>query len=282
MITNLSQLFLIWSFLIFASCTSPTSRIEPKILEFKNKFPDNVEVYQTKNRQMRFAWSGDVTKAPLIFVHGSPGGWEGWSEFLLNRDLQRNFHLIAIDRPGYGGSGAGNTEPSLKKQAEDVISVLRFNKSGQKAILVGHSYGGAVIAQIAIDMPDQVTAVIFVASSVDPDLEKKKWFQYPASWWPIKFLIPKNLRVCNEEIEALKKELEVLSPRWHEMKTQVVTIQGTADTLVPPQNQDFILAHVQGTQVKFVQKIEGMNHFIPWEHPELILNAIAVLKKQGR
>jgi pimeloyl-ACP methyl ester carboxylesterase len=266
------------TFLIFASCSSPMSKFEPKILEFKSKFPNQIKSYPGASRTLQFAWSGNVEKPPLVFVHGSPGDWTAWIEFLLNEDLQKRFQIIAVDRPGYGGSGAGVSQKSLRQQADDLISVLQFNRSGKKAILVGHSFGGAVIAQIAADYPDKVAGLVFVASSVDPNLERTKWYQYPASWWPIRYLIPTELRVCNEEILALKHELKILEPRWRAIQAEVVTIQGTADKLVPPGNQEFILKNIPAAQVSFIATVPGMNHFVPWEHPDLILNAISKIE----
>lgn len=260
-----------------SGCASPTARIDGKISEFKTKFPDHIQSYQAAHRKMQFAWSGNPNAQPILFVHGSPGAWSAWAEFLLNEDLQKHFHLIAIDRPGFGGSGEGETESSLKTQAEDILAVLQFNRSGKKAILVGHSYGGAVIAQMAVDQPDRIAGLIFVASSVDPDLERIKWFQYPAAWWPFRVLIPTALRVCNEEITALKGELILLKPRMNSITANVATIQGTADDLVPPANQDFILQQIARDHIRLIERVDGMNHFVPWEHPELILKAIATL-----
>lgn len=255
-------------------------RIEPKIAEFKRLYPDHFQTYQAENRKMSFAWSGDVNKTPLIFIHGSPGSWEAWAEFLLDQNLQKRFHVIAIDRPGYGGSSVGITEPSLARQAADIFKLLQFNKSGQRAILVGHSYGGPVIAQLAMDYPEQIAGLVFVASSVDPMLERVKWYQRPAAWWPIRSIIPTALRVCNEEILALKVELEKQVGRWTEIKVRVATIQGEADDLVPALNQDFILKKSAPTQVVFVKRMTDMNHFVPWEHPELIFAGIEAVEEK--
>jgi pimeloyl-ACP methyl ester carboxylesterase len=260
--------------LLTTGCASPTSKIESKIAEFKRDYPDHMKSYTVGNRKLSFTWSGDPKLRPVLFIHGSPGDWTGWSEFLLNKKLQKRFHLIAVDRPGYGGSAEGGSELSLEAQAKDAMAVLSFNESGKPAILVGHSYGGAVLTQAAADDPEHVAALIFVASSVDPSLERTKWFQYPASWWPLKYLIPTPLRVCNEEITALKVELEKLEPRWSQIRAKVSTIHGDADPLVPVANQDFINSKIPKDQIIENLRVPGMNHFVPWEHPDLILDAI--------
>jgi pimeloyl-ACP methyl ester carboxylesterase len=232
--------------------------------------------YQGPHHKMRFAWSGDVKKRPIIFVHGSPGSWKAWAGFLQNPQLQNKFHIIAVDRPGYGGSDRGHSEESLKVQSADVISALQYNESGLPAILVGHSYGGPLIARMAADFPQKVSALIFVASSVDPKLEKTKWYQYPASWWPIRSLIPTDFRVCNEEIFALKKELELLLPLWPTIKAKSVLIQGEQDDLVQKENYDFLIQHLAKEQILKATLVPQLNHFIPWKRPDLILDAISI------
>ena len=256
------------------SCASPTGNLQAEIEQFKKEFPNHILTYQGKNRPMNYAWSGDVTQRPIIFVHGSPGSWDGWVHFLRDPELQKRFQLIAIDRPGYGGSGEGTTETSLAHQAQDVLEVLQFNQSHLPAILVGHSYGGPVIARAAMDHPEQVSGLVFVASSVDPDLESTKWYQYPANWWPIKKIIPDALRVCNEEILPLKGELQEMLNQWKKISAKAVIIQGEKDDLVPPGNADFLVKKLDPKVIVKVHRVSSMNHFVPWQHPELILEGI--------
>lgn len=260
-------------------CASPTARIQPMVKEFKQTYPANFAELNGPHRQIHYAFSGNPNNPPVIFVHGSPGDWSGWVEFLMNEELQKHFHLIAVDRPGYGGSGEGEAELSLKNQAQDILGVLQFNHSNRPAIVVGHSYGGAVIAQMAVEKPESISELIFVASSVDPKLEDSQWYQFVATWWPFRLMIPTGLRVCNEEIMALKEQLERLEPQWSSITANVVTIQGTGDTLVPAANQDFILSHVRPELVQSVITVEGMNHFVPWQRPELILNELYKLER---
>lgn len=255
-------------------CTNPTANIQDDVEHFEKSYPDHIEKMKGQHREIQYAWSGDPLKRPLIFVHGSPGSWEGWAHFLMSEQLTSNFQIFSIDRPGYGGSGKGDTEKSLANQGDEVIALLSANKSGLPAILVGHSYGGPVIARAVMDHPDKVAGLVFVASSVSPELEHTKWYQYPASWWPIEYLIPTVFRVCNEEIRALKPELEVMLPLWKDIHVPVAIVQGSADDLVPKENADFIKAHLQPGILVSDQRVPGLNHFIPWKTPERIEVAI--------
>ena len=275
----LQKIFFI-ALVFLLSCVNPTKKIDNYISQFKKQYPNQISTYQSPHRTMNYAWSGDPTKRPILFVHGSPGSWDGWSEFLLNEDLQKNYHLIAIDRPGYGKDNFGQTEISLQKQSEDIIAALKTNRSGLSAILIGHSFGGPVIAKAAMDYPKQVAGLVFVASSVDPNLEEIKWIQYPASWWPFKYLIPTALRVCNEEIFPLKNELITILPDWKNITAPTVIVHGEKDPLVPIENVDFIKKYLNEKLVIMTFREPELNHFVPWLRPDLILKSIQILNAQ--
>lgn len=271
-------LFCIFLILAFSGC-NPTSSLKPEIEEFKKNYPAQIVSYQSVHRKMNYAWSGDEQKRPLLFVHGSPGSWEGWVHFLNDRELQKKFHIIAIDRPGFGDSTEGLAERSLHRQAEDIVEVLKKNRSHLPAILVGHSYGGPVVAKLAMDYPDQVAGVVFVASSVSPRFEKTVWYQHTATWWPFRVLIPNALRVCNEEIMALKPELEAMLPNWPKVTAHIAIVQGDADDLVPPANADFLKANLATNVIVSDVRVAGLNHFVPWKRPDLIFEAIAAVDR---
>src|SRR5579864_5430057 len=47
------------------------------------------------------AMTGADTLPPLLLIHGAPGAWYGSRIMLTDTDLQKHFHIIAMDRPGY-------------------------------------------------------------------------------------------------------------------------------------------------------------------------------------
>jgi pimeloyl-ACP methyl ester carboxylesterase len=276
---NFSVIFFILPFLIWG-CANPMGSLEKDIKKFKKNYPNNLQVIESESRKVHYAWSGDRTKRPLIFVHGSPGSWEGWAKYLNHEKLQSQFHVIAVDRFGYGQSEKGKTERTLKGQADVIKAVLTTNESQLPAILVGHSYGGPVVVSSAINNPELSEGLLFIASSVDPKLEKTKWIQYPATWWPIRVLLPSFIRVCNEEIMSLKKELRLQTKLWSTIKAKVTVIQGDDDTLVPAGNADYIRKKVPKELLVSYQKIPKIGHFIIWQKPEFIIEEIFKLENQ--
>jgi len=231
------------------------------------------ETYHHEGREMHYVSTGDQSKPMVLFVHGSPGSWDAFINFMSNGRLLEYAHVVSVDRPGFGKSGRDIAERSIKRQAADIKPILDANTSSQGAILVGHSLGGPVIAQMAMDYPDQVAGLILVAPSIDPELEKTKWYQIPADWMLFSWMVPKVLVTTNREILPLKAELERMMPQWKDIRVPVTVIQGEKDKLVPAANADFARKALVNAPLTMV-RIENMNHFVPWTHPALIEKAI--------
>lgn len=228
--------------------------------------------YRVGERDINYVSVGQQDKPLVLFVHGSPGGWSNFIDFLGNSQLLEKARLVAVDRPGFGGSGRGRPERSIQQQAADLKPILAENPSG-RVILVGHSLGGPVIARMAMDFPDLVSGLVLVAPSIDPGLEKTKWFQIPADWQLLSWMVPTDLVTSNREILPLKGELEAMQELWSGIHVPVTVIQGEADDLVPPGNADFAEKMLVNAPVEMV-RIPGLNHFIPWNRPDLIQAAI--------
>jgi len=225
------------------------------------------------SREIHYAEIGADSLPLVVFVHGSPGSWTAFIDFLKDSSLYNHAHLVSADRLGFGKSGLGIVESSMEKQAQSIAEIIKAASPKSGAILVGHSLGGPVIARIAMDYPEQVRSLIIVAGSIDPDLEKKEWFRPIIGSFPIRYLLPVDLDVSNREIRPLKGELIRMLPLWANIRVPVTVIQGDVDDLVPPGNADFAKRMLINAPVK-VQMVPDMNHFIPWRRPDLIREAI--------
>lgn len=251
------------------------SRLDQDADTFQRLHPDAFHTYTVDGRTMRFVKTGtDGTKPLVLFVHGSPGDWRAWVEFLNDPDLNSKADLVAVDRPGFGGSGAGMVERSLEQQCRDIAPLLNHAAPGQRVVLVGHSFGGPVVCRLAMDHPDQVTDLIVLAGSIDPAQEDTRWYQYMAEWPVFRWLVPQELKMANEEIMPLKGGLTTMLPLWPKIHQRVTVIQGEADTLVPPANADFAARMMTNAQPLEIIRIPRMNHFLPWKQQDLVKQQI--------
>lgn len=267
------------------------SQLMTSCLQFRMK-PNEVDAYFTDksrvpelekivlgNREISLAFQDNHRETTVVFIHGAPGSWSAFIDFMKNDDLRDQVNIISVDRPGYGYSGFGEPVYSLELQSKYLMKAVRA-VSDKPLILVGHSLGGPVAARMMMDFPDYVKGSVLVAPSIDPDLENREWYRYLGKLRLVKYLLPKSLWVTNEEIYDLKEELTIMLPGWSEIKSKVIVIQGTKDNLVPKENADFA-DKVLADELVEIRMLEDVNHFIPWTHPETIVESIIAIEQNS-
>ncbi len=247
------------------------SEIDDHFKDSKNK--GILKQYTSGKRTINYLVAGDPDKPLVVFVHGSPGSLSAFIDFMSDSLLLQKAMLISVDRPGFGASNFGQAEPSLQKQAAMLKPMLQEYKENRPIILVGHSLGGPLIARMAMDYPELIDGLVFVAASIDPELEPNEvWFRAPLATPFLKWILPRSFRASNDEIYKLKPELENMLPTWKNITVPSTFVQGKEDSFVPYQNVDFAKRMLVNAPVK-IQLLEGVDHFIPWSHPQLIRQA---------
>lgn len=106
--------------------------------------------------------------ATFVICHGAwNGGWF-WKEPAL--ELQKLGHEVY--RATLTGLGErqhlGTPETNLDTHIQDVVNLLEFEQLSQ-VVLVGHSYGGAVITGVAQRIPEKIQQLIYVDALVLDD-----------------------------------------------------------------------------------------------------------------
>jgi pimeloyl-ACP methyl ester carboxylesterase len=274
-------------FLVSLGCSRfpYTDLIEQSASFVKATYPDSFKSLIIDNENIHYISIEEPTEDPLkpliIFIHGSPGSWKSFANFLKNKDLQSKFELIAFDRFGYKNNRDGVVTGRLADQAlipSSIINLKRKQNPKRKIIIVGHSYGGPVALKTALLNSRANISVVLVAASMDPKLEEELWYQSIAKLWGIRSLLPGPLDVVNREIIFLKSELKVLDKEYTNIDFPVIVIQGGEDMLVPRENIDYLKMKLNLNKTSYIE-IDDMNHFIPWGHPQLIEDAILKLSK---
>jgi pimeloyl-ACP methyl ester carboxylesterase len=242
-------------------------------VEFRKENPLADGNTKFNERNIHYVKVGSAGKPKVIFIHGSPGDWTAWSRQMRDTGLYSKSLLIAADRLGYGGSDPSKSERSLDSQAQAMMKLLDVDDSNQPVILVGHSYGGPVVARMAMMGDSRVKGIVILAGSVDPALEPEHWYQGPADWAIIRWMVPDMLVHCNQEILSLKGELTRILPLWNQITAKTIVIQGGKDDLVMPGNADFIEHKLAEIHPEII-RVSELNHFIPSGRPDLIHEAI--------
>ncbi len=99
---------------------------------------------------------------PVLMIHGFGGFLETWAFNIP--PLSRRYRVYAVDLPGHGLSDkpkSGYTTAFAIEHAEAIMETLGI----ERAILVGHSLGGAVSINIALSLPGRVSRLVLVDSA---------------------------------------------------------------------------------------------------------------------
>lgn len=210
--------------------------------------------------------AGKAGARRVVFVHGTPGDAAGWAGFL--HDAPADLDFIAVDRPGFGQTTPPGALPSLVAQARALAPLLAG--PGAPPILVGHSYGGPVIAMAAALYPRRVGGLLILAGALDPAQEHVMAIQYAGEWPGIRALVPRQWRNANRELIPLREQLQQLAPLLDRVTAPVTIVHGTADELVPIANVAYMAPRFRHARAVTRVILPGQSHFLPWEHRPLI------------
>ncbi len=253
---------------VVAGCSSKMSTKKEQKLFAGAPYQPQHRKLVVSGHHVHYVWAGDTTLQPLLFVHGSPGSWEDYVDYLKDSVLLTRYYIAAVDRPGFGQSDYGKPMVELEDQSKLISAVLADMSPTRPVVLVGHSYGGPLVVRVAMDDAAHVRAMVLLAAAVDPSLEEKEWFRPVArnmSW-----VLPEMLMASNEELAHLKQDLEEMLPLWPTLRLPIVDVHGTKDMLVPFGNLAFAQRQAINAKPFMPIILPKVNHFIPWSHHDTV------------
>jgi pimeloyl-ACP methyl ester carboxylesterase len=123
---------------------------------------------------------------PIVLIHGAGCNLEDM-RLALGERLAARHRVLLIDRTGLGWSErAGARGSSPADQAAILREVLDRLGIG-RAIIVGHSWGGALAAAFALDHPQHVAGLVLLAPPLYPFPRRVTWlyeiFALPVFGW---------------------------------------------------------------------------------------------------
>jgi pimeloyl-ACP methyl ester carboxylesterase len=105
---------------------------------------------------------------PVVLLHGASGNLED-QRLTLGAALAARRRIIVIDRPGHGFSDrpGGGADASPGRQAALVAQALT-ELGVARAIILGHSWAGALAAAFALDFPERVAGLVLLSPVTHP------------------------------------------------------------------------------------------------------------------
>ncbi len=111
--------------------------------------------------KIHYAALGDKKNPLIVMIHGFPDFWYSWRDQM--DALSKEYHVVAIDQRGYNLSDKpkGVENYDMRLLVGDVAAVIK-HLGRDKAIIVGHDWGGAVSWTLATFMPQMVEKLIIL------------------------------------------------------------------------------------------------------------------------
>jgi pimeloyl-ACP methyl ester carboxylesterase len=230
----------------------------------------------------------DEFVAPLVFVHGSGDSAKSWARVIA---ALPDILCVALDLPGHG--------TLIEQPGPDAMSVADYaafvraeieRRELTGARVVGHSLGGAIALQLALDAPDVVGGIGLVGTGarlrVLPDLLAVAQTEQMAAQPQLTGF---GFAPGHEEArERFLREMEPLAQgtlyrdlaacdafdcRDHleRITCPALIVVGTEDRLTPPKYATYLYDHL--SQATLVE-ITGSGHYLQHEAPEELAEAL--------
>lgn len=111
---------------------------------------------------------GSADAPVVVLLHGASGNL-GDMRMALGETLAQKYRVILIDRPGHGWSGRPGGEADAAPMRQAVLIHQALAKIGvRKAIIVGHSWSGALATAYTLSYPESVSGLVLLAGVMHP------------------------------------------------------------------------------------------------------------------
>ena len=255
------------------------------------------------------------TGPTVVMIHGNAGSVEDF-EFGAMDLLASEYRVVAIDRPGHGGSDRPTGKVTVEAQAKLLHRTL--SRLGiHEPMLVGHSWGASLALAYALHYPGDVSAIVLLAPAAYPDAGGNRLLSATSkipligdlsfllggvvighhmiraglarAFYPLSpsdryvkladslWLRRKQLKAYAEDETSLNNSLRKMGKRYQEIKIPVVIVTGDRDQIVSPEeNARLLHATIPNSQLI---ELKDTGHEIPQTNPESIDTALSLISK---
>ena len=238
--------------------------------------------------RLHYAEQGEPDGEPVILLHGYSDSWFSWSRVLPL--FPASWRVYALDQRGHGESDRPLSGYAMRDLGADVLAFMDA-KGIRRATVVGHSLGGFVAQQVAIQAPDRIERLVIVASGPDVRMvngvaELEAAVLGLADPVPVEFIrefqaSTIHVPVPPEFYERVVAESTKLPARvWHALLKGMVDatpadlsaarfptllLWGDKDAVFPRATQDDLQARIPGARLLVFPET---GHAVHWERPE--------------
>ena len=243
---------------------------------------------------------------PLMLIGGVSSDSQSWQP-VLNK-LKNNFEIIIYDSRATGRTHCPAGFFDIAVLAKDAVSLLEYLKI-DKANIIGHSMGGYIAQEIAINYPDKVNDLILESTAAFTSERNKKLFDnlihmleenlsyeiflkefmnwlFSPAFFNDKKKVNEFIRYIEEypykqTLEDFKRQLDAYFTysslnRLNTIKSQTLIIRGENDILITEEDNRILAGKICNVKVK---KIKDAAHSLHVEEPNAFaIEVVAFLK----
>ncbi|MGD1995729.1 MAG: alpha/beta fold hydrolase [Anaerolineae bacterium] len=224
--------------------------------------------------------------AATILIHGAGGNHLHWPGSLRRWPKAT---VYALDLPGHGRS-EGNGRERIDDYAADVVDFAEA-VGLERAVLVGHSMGGAIAQTIALAAPDLVQGLVLmgtgaklgVAPAILEGLERDfegtteliaRWAWGPAANPTLvaqgqEMMLETGPRVVLGDFVACDR-FDVRD-RVDGIAAPTLVLTGSEDRMTPPRFGEWLANQIPGARFSL---LEGAGHMLMLERPRWVTEAV--------
>lgn len=224
---------------------------------------------------------------PVVFVHGAGGTHQHW--LYQVRDLPQS-STYALDLPGHGRS-EGQGRDSIRAYGDWLVAFLDAIGE-EKAVLTGHSMGGAIVLDVALRHAERVAGLGLVATGArlrvapaildgiqrDPEAAVRLICDF--AFGPE--TSPEVVRMGRRQMGAIPPEVIYgdfvacdafnVMDRLGEIAAPAFIVCGTQDHLTPSKYSVYLRDRIADAVLHLV---EGAGHMVMVERPEAVVKTLS-------
>jgi len=233
---------------------------------------------------MKKSNQSDPSDYPLVLIHGAGGSRLSWPPELRR---QMSCPVTALDLPGHGRSN----QPALTAIKD--LGTWLVDQLSSPSILIGHSLGGAICLQAALDDPSRVLGLVLLSTGsrlpVNPELLNKlgRPDQYQEAVenmidWSFGKKADPDLRSRTRKLllslppGLLQADFQACAEfdvrkRLQEVRGPTLVLVGSEDRMTPPSLGEELKNGIRSSQFIIIPEA---GHMLPLEEPRKTLRAI--------
>ena len=119
-------------------------------------------------------------QTPILMIHGASANLQSMRQ-PLGEMLAREHRVLLFDRPGHGWSLREKLADSTPQAQADMIAEALDKLGIERVVIVGHSWGGALVIAFALQHPERVAGVVMLAPVTHPWTTGVAWYHNVAA-----------------------------------------------------------------------------------------------------